>query len=135
MGIAGEDKQPKGSLRPLSGEPEGSRQPEFYKPVNRDLMEFVMKSNQEVKLREELDMKERARIRWNEDGYVLIKYGGRKVDQEFDEQVWKRHCSDIVDAFLDNCCGKDFPLEEEILDEVADQLLRVEGALPDLTVK
>ena len=135
MGITGEDKQPKGSLRPLSGEPEGSRQPEFYKSVNQDLMEFIMKSNQEVKLREELDMKERARIRWNEDGYVLIKYGGHKVDQEFDERVWKRHCSDIVDAFLDNCCAKDFPLEEEILDEVADQLPQVERALPKLTAQ
>ena len=128
--------EPKWPSRPLSSEAESAKLPEFYKSVDRDLMEFVMKSNQEVKLKEELDQCEHARIRWtNEDGYVLIKYGGTKVDRELDEQAWKRRCCEIVDSFLDNCCAKEFPLEEEIVDEVADQLPQIERLLPKLTAQ
>ena len=128
--------EPKWPSRPLSSEAETAKLPEFYKSVNRDLMEFVMKSNQEVKLKEELDQCEHARIRWtNEDGYVLIKYGGAKVDRELDAKAWKRRCCEIVDSFLDNCCTKEFPVEEEIVDEVADQLPQIERLLPKLTAQ
>ena len=128
--------EPKWPSRPLSSEAENGKLPQFYKEVDRDLMDFVMKSNQEVKLKEELDQCEHARIRWtNEDGYVLIKYGGIKVDRELDEQAWKSRCSDIVDSFLNNCCAKEFPLEEEIVDEVADQLPQIERLLPKLTAQ
>ena len=122
--------------RPHSREAESAKLPEFYKSVDRHLMEFVMKSNQEVKLKEELDQCEHARIRWrNEDGHVLIKYGGAKVDRELDEQAWKRRCSDIVDSFLDSCCAKEFPLEEEIVEEVVDQLPQIQRLLPKLTAQ
>ena len=122
--------------RPLSSEDESVTLPEFYKSVDRDLMHFVMKSNQEAKLKEELDQCEHARIRWtNKDGYVLITYGGTKVDREFDEQAWKRRCSEIVDSFLDSCCAKEFPLEEEIVNEVADQLPQMERLFPKLTAQ
>ena len=128
--------EPKWPSRPLSSEAENGKLPQFYKEVDRDLMDFVMKSNQEVKLKEELDQCEHARIRWtNEDGYVLIKYGGIKVDRELDEQAWKSRCSDIVDSFLNNCCAKEFPLEKEIVDEVADQLPQIERLLPKLTAQ
>ena len=128
--------EPKWPSRPLPNEAENGKLPEFYKEVDRDLMEFVMKSNQEVKLKEELDQCEHARIRWtNEDGYVLIKYGGTKVDRELDEQAWKSRCSDIVDSFLHNCCAKEFALEEEIKDEVADQLPQIERLLPKHTAQ
>ena len=124
------------SWRPLSSEAESAKLPEFYKSVDRDLMEFVMKSNQEVKLKEELDQCEHARIRWtNKDGYVLIKYGGTKVDRELDEHAWKRRCSEIVHSFLDNCCAKEFPLEEEIVNEVSDQLPQIERLFPKLTAQ
>ena len=124
------------SWRLLSSEAESAKLPEFYKSVDRDLIHFVMRSNQEVKLKEELDQCEHARIRWtNEDGYVLIKYGGTKVDRELDEQAWKRRCSEIVDSFLDNCCAKEFPLEEEIVNEVADQLPQIERLFPKLTAQ
>ena len=124
------------SWRTLSSEAESAKLPEFYKSVDRDLIYFVMKSNQEVKLKEELDQCAHARIRWtNKDGYVLIKYGGTKVNRELDEQAWKRRCSEIVDSFLDNCCAKEFPLEEEIVNEVADQLPQIERLFPKLTAQ
>ena len=124
------------SWRPLSSEAESAKLPEFYKSVDRDLIHFVMKSNQEVKLKEELDQCEHARIRWtNKDGYVLIKYGGTKVARELDEQAWKRRCSEIVHSFLDNCCAKEFPLEEEIVNEVSDQLPQIERLFPKLTAQ
>ena len=124
------------SWRTLSSEAESAKLPEFYKSVDRDLIHFVMKCNQEVKLKEELDQCEHARIRWtNKDGYVLIKYGGTKVNRELDEQAWKRRCSEIVDSFLDNCCAKEFPLEEEIVNEVADQLPQIERLFPKLTAQ
>ena len=124
------------SWRPLSSEAESAKLPEFYKSVDRDLIHFVMKCNQEVKLKEELDQCEHARIRWtNKDGYVLIKYGGTKVDRELDEQAWKRRCSEIVHSFLDNCCAKEFPLEEEIVNEVSDQLPQIERLFPKLTAQ
>ena len=124
------------SWRPLSSDAESAKLPEFYKSVDRDLIHFVMKSNQEAKLKEELDQCEHARIRWtNKDGYVLIKYGGTKVNRELDEQAWKRRCSEIVDSFLNNCCAKEFPLEEEIVNEVADQLPQIERLFPKLTAQ
>ena len=45
--------EPKWPSRPLSSEAENGKLPQFYKEVDRDLMDFVMKSNQEVKLKEE----------------------------------------------------------------------------------
>ena len=122
------------SWRPLSSEAESAKLPQFYKSVDRELIHFV-KSNQEVKLKEELDQCEQARIRWtNKDGYVLIKYGGTKVDRELDEQAWKRRCSEIVDSFLDNC-AKEFLLEEEIKNKVSNQLPQIERLMPKLTAQ
>ena len=46
MGITGEDKQPKGSLRPLSGEPEGSRL--FNVTCLHDLFKICQVSKEKV---------------------------------------------------------------------------------------
>ena len=136
MGTVVPVDQPKGSTRPTSSNVESTKQPEFYKAVNPDIMEFVMKSNQEGKLREALVDRENARIRWtNEDGYVLIKHGGKKVDKELDENAWKNRCSEIIDSFLDNCCAREFPVEEEIWEEVANQLPQIERILPKFTAQ
>ena len=136
MGTVNPVDQPKGPTRPTSGDVEAGRQPEFYKKVEPDIMEFIMKSNQEGKLRELLYERERARIRWtNEDTYVMIKYGANKVDKEFDENAWKKRCSDIVDSFVDNCSAREFPVDEEIWEEVADQLPQMERLLPKFTAR
>ena len=72
-------------------------------------MEFLMKSNQGGKLKELLLEREHARIRWtNEERYVLIKYGGNKVDRELDKDAWKRRCSEIIDSFSHIAVKKNF---------------------------
>ena len=134
MGTVTPVDQPKGLMRHTSGEVEAGRHPEFYKAVKPDIMEFIMKSNQEGKLREHLNDSERARIRWTQDDtYVMIKYGGNKVDKEFDENAWKKRCSSIVDSFLDNCSTREFPVDEGIWEEVVDQLPQMERLLPKFT--
>ena len=136
MGTVNPVDEPKGLSVPTSGDKEAGRQPEFYKPVQPDIIEFIMKSNQEGKLREVLEERERARIRWNNgDTYVMIKYGANKVDKELDEAAWKKRCSSIVDSFLDNCSTSEFPVDEEILEEVADQLPRMERLFPKFTAQ
>ena len=128
--------EPKRSSRPKSSEIESARQPEFYKEVNPDIMEFLMKSNQGGKLKEILDEREHARIRWtNEERYVLIKYGGNKVDKELDKDTWKSRCSEIIDSFLEHCSEKEFQVEEESWEEVADQLPQIERLLPKYTAQ
>jgi len=132
MGTLEPVEPPKGLTRPTSGEVESTRQPEFHKGVEPDIMEFVMTSNQEGKLRGALDVGEQSRIRWTKgDRYALIKYVGK--DKELDEIAWKKSCSGIVDSFLDNCGAREFPVEEEIWDEVTNQLPQIERILPKFT--
>lgn len=130
--------QPKRSSRPTSAEVEATGQHQFYKAVDKDIMEFLMKSNQEAKLREQLYSGEQARVRWtNEEGYVLIKYDavGKKVDKEFDENTWKNRCSQVIDTFIDSCTAKEFPVEEDIWEAVVDQMLQIERVLPKFTAQ
>ena len=130
--------QPTRPARPTSGDIQATGQHQFYKDVDNDIMEFLMKSNQEEKLRGLLYSDEQARIRWtNEEGYVLVKYdvAGNKVDKEFDESTWKNCCSEIIDSFIDGCTAKEFPVEEDIWEAVADQLPQIERILPKFTAQ
>jgi len=132
MGTVEPVEPPKGLTRTTSGEVESTRQPEFYKAVELDIMEFVMTSNQEGKLKDALDVREQSRIRWTKgDRYALIKYVGK--DKELDEIAWKNSCSDIINSFLDTCGAREFPVEEEIWDEVTNQLPQIERVLPKFT--
>ena len=81
-------------------------------------MEFLMKSNQEEKLRGLLYSDEQARVKWtNEEGYILVKYDvqGNEMDKEFDKKTWKNRCSIIINNFIDGCTAKDFSVEEDII--------------------
>ena len=130
--------QPARLSRPTSGDVEATGQHQFYKAVDQDIMEFLMKSNQEAKLRELLYSGEHARIKWtNEEGYVLIKYDvvGKKVDKEFDEITWKNRCSEVIDSFIDSCTTRGFPVEEDIWEAVTDQLPQIERILPKYTAQ
>lgn len=130
--------QPTRSSRPTSSEVQATGQHQFYKAVDMDIMEFLMKSNQEEKLRGHLYSDEHARVRWtNEEGYVLIKHDvvGNKVDKEFDENTWKNRCSEIIDSFIDSCTAKEFPVEEDIWEAVTDQLPQIERILPKFTAQ
>ena len=130
--------QPTRPSRPTSADVQASGQHQFYKAVDEDIMEFLMKSNQEEKLRGLLYSDEHACVRWtNEEGYVLVKHEvtGNKVDKEFDESTWKNHCSEIIDSFIDGCTAKEFPVEEEIWEAVADQLPQMERILPKFTAQ
>ena len=136
MGTLTPVDEPSKSTRPTSGEVEGDRQPHFYKPVDKDIMEFLMKSNQESRLRERLHSNERAGLGWkNGEEYALIKYDGtgKKLDREFEEKAWKSRCSEIVDSFISSCTTKEFSVDEEIWEAVADQLPQLEGFLPKFT--
>ena len=138
MGTLTPVDEPSRSSRPTSGEVEGSRQPQFYKDVDKDIMEFLMTSNQEPKLRGLLQSNEHAGIRWtNEEGYLLIKYDamGKKVDKEFDENAWKTRCSEIIDSFIDNSTAREISVDEEIWEAVTDQLLQIERLLPKYTAQ
>jgi len=129
--------QPTRPSRPTSGDVQATGQ-QFYKAVDKDIMEFLMKSNQEEKLRGLLYSDEHARVRWtNEEGYVLVKHDspGNKVDKEFDESTWKNCCSKIIDSFIDSCAAKEFPVEEDIWEAVADQLPQMERILPKFTAQ
>jgi len=130
--------QPTRPPRPRSGDVQATGQHQFYKAVDKDIMEFLMKSNQEEKLRGLLYSDEQARVRWtNEEGYVLVKHDvpGNKVDKEFDENTWKNCCSKIIDSFIDSCAAKEFPVEEDIWEAVADQLPQMERILPKFTAQ
>jgi len=131
MGTLDPVEPPKGLTRPTSSE--ATRQPEFYKAVEPDIMEFIMTSNQEGKLRGALDVGEPSRIRWTKgDRYALIKYVGQ--DKELDENGWKNSCSGIVNSFLDNCGAREYLVEEDIWDEVTNQLRQIESrVLPKYT--
>ena len=138
MGTLEPVDQPTRPARPTSGDIQATGQHQFYKAVDKDIMEFLMKSNQEEKLRGLLYSDEQARIRWtNEEGYVLVKYdvAGNKVDKEFDESTWKNCCSEIIDSFIDGCTAKEFPVEEDIWEAVADQLPQIERILPKFTAQ
>ncbi|XP_068752249.1 uncharacterized protein [Montipora capricornis] len=118
---------PKGSKRPISGDPESSRLPQFYKHVDPNLMEFIMESNQERKLKGALVECEKAYIQWKTgDSYALIKYAEKKLDNEFEEPAWKERCIEIVDSCLNGCAAKEIPVDEEIWGEVANQLPQIE---------
>ena len=124
--------------RPRSGDVHATGQHQFYKEVDKDIMEFLMKSNQEEKLRGLLYSEVQARLRWtNEEGYVLVKHDvpGNKVDKEFDETTWKNRCSEIIDSFIESCAVKEFPVEEDILEAVADHLPLMERILPKFTAQ
>ena len=124
--------------RPRSGDVHATGQHQFYKEVDKDIMEFLMKSNQEEKLRGLLLSEVQARLRWtNEEGYVLVKHDvpGNKVDKEFDETTWKNRCSEIIDSFIESCAVKEFPVEEDILEAVADHLPLMERILPKFTAQ
>ena len=121
-----------------SGDIQATGQHQFYKTVDKDIMEFLMKSNQEEKLRGLLYSDEHAHVRWtNEEGYVLVRHDvqGNKVDTEFDESAWKNRCSEIIDSFIDGCTAKEFPVEEDIWETVADQLPQIERILPKFTAQ
>lgn len=124
--------------RPRSGDVHATGQHQFYKEVDKDIMEFLMKSNQEEKLRGLLYSEVQARLRWtNEERYVLVKHDvpGNKVDKEFDETTWKNRCSEIIDSFIESCAVKEFPVEEDILEAVADHLPLMERILPKFTAQ
>lgn len=109
--------EPSKSSRPTSGEVGGSWQPQFYKAVDKDIGEFLMKSNQEAKLRGLLHSSEHACVRWtNEEGYLLIKYdtSGKRVDKEFEEEAWKKRCFDIIDQYIDGCTTKELSVDTEV---------------------
>ena len=130
--------QPTRPARPTSSDIQTTGQHQFYKAVDKDIMEFLMKSNQEEKLRGLLYSDEHARVKWtNEEGYVLVKYDvpGKKVDKEFDESTWKNRCSEIIDSFIEGCTVKDFLVEEHIWEAVADQLPQMERILPKFTAQ
>ena len=130
--------QPKRPSRPASSDMQATGQHKFYKAVDKDIMEFLMKSNQEEKLRGLLYSEEHALVRWtNEEGYVLVKHDvpGNKVDKEFDESTWKSRCSEIIDSFIEGCTGKEFLVEEDIWEAVADQLPQMERILPKFTAQ
>ena len=130
MGTLDPVEAPKGLTRPTSSE--ATRQPEFYKTVEPDIMEFIMTSNQEGKLKGALDAGEPSRIRWIKgDRYVLIKYVGK--DKELDENAWKHSCSGIINSFLDSCDAREHLVEDDIWDEVTNQLPQIERALPKFT--
>ena len=130
--------EPSKSSRPTSGEVRGSWQPQFYKAVDKDIGEFLMKSNQEAKLRGLLHSSEHACVRWtNEEGYLLIKYdtSGKRVDKEFDEEAWKKRCFDIIDQYIDGCTTKELSVDTEVWEAVVDQLPKLEKLLPKFTAQ
>ena len=138
MGTVVPVDQPTRPARPTSGDIQATGQRQFYKAVDKDIMEFLMKSNQEEKLRGLLYSDEQARVRWtNEEGYVLVKHDvpGNKADKEFDENTWKNRCSEIIDRFIDGCTAKEFQVEEDIWEVVADQLPQMERILPKFTAQ
>ena len=138
MGTVVPVDQLKRSSRPRSSDVQATGQHQFYKEVDKDIMEFLMKSNQEEKLRGHLDSEVQARLRWtNEEGYVLVKHDvpGNKVDKEFDETTWKNRCSEIIDSFIESCATQEFPVEEDILEAVADHLPQMERILPRYTAQ
>ena len=127
LGTVNPVDQPKGPTRPTSSDPKGSRIPEFNKLVDPNLMEFIMESNQSSKLKGALNDREKAHINWkNEASYALIKYAERKLDNEFEELAWQKRCEEIVDSCLDSCDAREFPIDEEIWDEVASQFPQIE---------
>ena len=110
--------QPTRPARPTSGDIQATGEHQFYKAVDKDIMEFLMKSNQEEKLRGLLYSDEQARVKWtNEEGYILVKYDvqGNEMDKEFDKKTWKNRCSIIINNFIDGCTAKDFSVEEDII--------------------
>ena len=129
--------QPTRPARLTSGDIQATGEHQFYKAVDKDIMEFLMKSNQEEKLRGLLYSDEQARVKWTNEEYVLVKYDvpGNKVDKEFDESTWKNCCSEIIDSFIDGCTAKEFPVEEDIWEAVADQLPQMERTLPKFTAQ
>ena len=130
--------QPTRPARPTSGGIHAIGQLQFYKAVDKDIMEFLMNSNQEEKLRGLLYSDEHARVRWTtEEGYVLVKHDvpGNKVDKEFDQNIWKNRCSEIIDSFIDGCTAKEFPVEEDIWEAVVNQLPQIERILPKFTAQ
>ena len=130
--------QPTRPARPTSGDIHAIGQHQFYKAVDKDIMEFLMKSNQEEKLRGLLYSDEQARVRWtNEEGFVLVKHDvpGNKVDKEFDQNIWKNRCSEIIDSFIDGCTAKEFPVEEDIWEAVVNQSPQIERILPKFTAQ
>ena len=138
MGTVVPVDQPTRPARPTSADIQATGQHQFYKAVDKDIMEFLMKSNQEEKLRGLLYSDQHARVRWtNEEGYVLVKHDvpGNKVDKEFDESTWKNRCSEIIGSFIDGCTAKEFPVEEDIWEAVADQLPQMERILPKFTAQ
>ena len=138
MGTVVPVDQPTRPARPTSADIQATGQHQFYKAVDKDIMEFLMKSNQEEKLRGLLYSDQHARVKWtNEEGYVLVKHDvpGNKVDKEFDESTWKNRCSEIIDSFIDGCTANEFPVEEDIWEAVADQLPQMERILPKFTAQ
>ena len=138
MGTVVPVDQLKRSSRPRSGDVRATGQHQFYKAVDKNIIEFLMKSNQEEKFRGLLYSEVQARLRWtNEEGYVLVKHDvpGNKVDKEFDETTWKNRCSEIIDSFIESCAVKEFPVEEDILEAVADHLPLMERILPKFTAQ
>ncbi|XP_022804134.1 poly [ADP-ribose] polymerase 14-like [Stylophora pistillata] len=131
--------EPSKSSRPTSSEVGGTWQPQFYKAVDKDIVEFLMKSNQEAKLKGRLHSSEHAGVRWtNDEGYLLVKYditASKRVDKEFDEEAWKKRCSDIIDHFIDDSTTKEFPVDREIWEAVVDQLPKPENLLPKFTAQ
>ena len=130
--------QPTRPARPTSGDIHAIGQHQFYKAVDKDIMDFLMKSNQEEKLRGFLYSDQQARVRWTtEEGYVLVKHDvpGNKVDKEFDQNIWKNRCSEIIDSFIDGCTAKVFAVEEDIWEAVVNQLPQIERILPKFTAQ
>ncbi|KAK2560432.1 Protein mono-ADP-ribosyltransferase PARP14 [Acropora cervicornis] len=101
--------------------------PEFRHPVDLDRMEFIMDSNQERKLKDDLHELEKAQITWiRGQTHIQIRYADVKVDKEFEERPWQERCRKVVDSFLESCASEEFPLDEEILAEVANQLPQIQ---------
>lgn len=101
--------------------------PEFCHLVDPDCMEFIMDSNQERKLKGDLHELEKARITWIPgQGYIQMRYAEVKVDKEFEERAWQERCRKIVDSFQESCATEEFPIDEEIWAEVANQLPQIQ---------
>ena len=106
---------------------ESSGLPDFRHLVDPDCMEFIMDSNQEMKLKGDLRNRGKAQITWiRGQRYIRIKYAETKVDKEFEERTWQERCIKIVDDVLQSCSSKEFQIDEEILDEVANQLQQIQ---------
>ena len=109
-----------------------SKHPHFHMNVDVDIIEFVMKENNEgLELKGGL-FSQQALINWtNRDGYVLIKYNpkGQKPDEEFDEDDWEKHCREIMTDVLKRFTVTDIPIDQDMWEPVINQMPQIEVSM------